>query len=260
VTGEDGRVEVRAAADGRRVRPALRGLGAPAQALAFSPDSTRLAVADLEGNFRVFDLTTGAVRRPPRLKGFPVHASFSPDGRTLAIADAGLATELRDTRTLDVVARLRNATGDEDRRVRFSPDGRLLAVGSAAGYTQLWDVARRTRVGQPLRGHEFDVFGAEFAPDGQMLATSGFDGTVILWDVASHRALGTLPGPLGPTSVRFSPDGRRLFVLDDTGTAQRWEVSPEAWSRQACRVAGRGLTRAEWDEVVPDQEYRRVCS
>jgi WD40 repeat protein len=208
----------------------------------------------------VLDLATGALRRPPRLKGFPVHVSFSPDGRTLAIADAGHATELRDSGTLDVVARLRNATGDEDRWVRFSPDGRLLAVSSAAGYTQLWDVARRTRVGQPLRGHEFDVFNVEFSPDGRMLATSGFDGTVILWDVATRRALGTLPGPLGPTSVRFSPDGRHLFVLDDTGKAQRWEVSPDAWSRQACRVAGRGLTRPEWEQVVPDQHYRPVCS
>ena len=102
-----------------------------------------------------------------------------------------------------------------------------------------------------LRDHEFDVFDAEFSPDGRMLATSGFDGTAILWDVESRRALGTLPGILGPASVRFTPDGRRLFVLDDTGRGQRWEVSPDAWSRYACRVAGRELTRAEWERVDP---------
>ena len=68
------------------------------------------------------------------------------------------------------------------------------------------------------------------------------------------------PESLGPASVRFTPDGRRLFVLDDTGTGQRWEVSPDAWSRHACRVAGRGLTRAEWEQVIPGQSYRRVCS
>jgi WD40 repeat protein/class 3 adenylate cyclase/tRNA A-37 threonylcarbamoyl transferase component Bud32 len=259
VTGQDGTVEVRDVTTGRRVRPALRGLGESAKAIAFSPDGGHLAVADLAGNLRVIDLETGAVRRPPRLTGFPTHISFSPDGRTLAIVDVEHGTELRDSRSLAVVTHLRNATGDEDRWARFSPDGRLLAVGAAAGYTQLWDVARRRRLGPPLRGHDFDVFNAEFSPDGRMLATSGFDGTVILWDVESRRALGTLTGPAGPTSVRFTPDGRRLFVLDDTGTAQRWEVSPQAWSRYACRVAGRGLTRSEWEQLIPGQSYRRVC-
>ncbi len=86
-----------------------------------------------------------------------------------------------------------------------------------------------------------------------------FDGTVILWDVESRRALGTLVGGFGATSARFTPDGRWLFVLRETGEAQRWEVSPDAWSRHACRVAGRNLTRSEWDEFVPDQDYRRVC-
>jgi len=259
VTGEDGSLEVRDAATGRRVRPALPGLGAAAQALALSPDGARLAVADLEGNLRVIDRKTGAVRRPPKLSGFPTHMSFSPDGRTLAIVDVEHGTQLRDSRTLGVVARLRNGR-DEARWVRFSPDGRLLAVSSAAASTQLWDVARRRRIGAPLKGHEFDVFNAEFSPDGRLLATSGFDGTVILWDVATRRALGTLPGPLGPTSVRFAPNGRHLFVLDDTGRAQRWEITPDAWSRYACRVAGRELTRAEWEQLVPDQSYRRVCS
>ena len=133
VSGEDGTVEVRDVATGRRVRPALRGLGEPVKAMAFSPDGGQLAVADLEGGFRVIDLGTGAVRRPPRLEGFPTGISFSPDGRTLAIVDVEHGTQLRDSRSLEVVTHLRNAAGDEDRWARFSPDGRLLAVSAAPG-------------------------------------------------------------------------------------------------------------------------------
>jgi WD40 repeat protein len=260
VTGEGGSVELRDAATGRRLRPTLRGLGPPAQAMGFSPDGGRLAVADHDGTLRLVGPGTGTVRRGPRLPGSPVSLSFSPDGKTLAIAlDAG-GTELRDGRSLRLIARPRNRSGDPDSWASFSPDGRVLAIASVDGYTQLWDVADRKPIGAPLRGHEDLVANAEFSPDGRLLATSGFDGTVILWDVESRRALGTLPGPLGFTSARFTPDGRRLFVLRNTGAAQRWEVSPDAWSRHACDVAGRELTRAEWEEFVPDQDYRRVCS
>jgi WD40 repeat protein/class 3 adenylate cyclase len=259
VAGESGVVEVRDVTTGERLRPPLRGLGAPSDALAFSPDGDRLATTDLEGNLRVIELETGDVRRPPRVTGFTTHLSFSPDGGTLAVVAEG-GVELRDGRSFKVVARLRNRAADEDRWVRFSPNGRLLAVTSWAGYTQLWDVAGREPVGAPLRGHEFDVYNAEFTPDGRLLATSGFDGTVILWDVESRRAVGTLAGRHAPVSARLTPDGRRLFTLHDTGEAQRWEISPEAWSEHACLVAGRGLSRAEWEELVPDQDYRSVCS
>ena len=60
-------------------------------------------------------------------------------------------------------------------------------------------------------------------------------------------------------AIALSSDGRQLFVLRDSGDAERWEVDPDAWSEYACRVAGRELTRAEWSEFVPDQDYRRVC-
>ena len=257
VTGEAGTVELRDAGTGRRMRPPLR-LGAPAQAMAFSPDGGRLAVADIDGDLRVLDLGSGKVRRAPRPAGFTPHLSYSPDGGMLAIGLAEQGTELRDGRSLRLVARLPRRAGDDSWWVRFSPDGRLLAVTSSH-YTQLWDVAERRRIGAPLRGHEGLMFTSEFSPDGRTLATSASDGSVILWDVDSRRSLGKLPGPFGQISSRFTPDGRRLFVLHELGAAQRWEVSPDAWSRQACRVAGRELTRSEWEQLVPDQDYRAVC-
>jgi WD40 repeat protein/class 3 adenylate cyclase len=259
VLGEDGTVEVREAATGRRLRPPLRGTGSTAQAIAFSPDSEFLAVADLEGHLRVLGVETGEIRRssvPPRVW----HLAFSPDGRLLALAADVEGVELRDSRSLRVVARLPNQPDHGASWVRFSPDGRLLAVSAFEGYTQLWDVAGRKRVGEPLRGHEHEVVNAEFSPDGRVLATSSTDGTIILWDLASRRAVGTLPGTAGAVSVRFTPDGRRLLALRDSGAAVRWEISPDAWSQHACSVAGRELTRAEWKGLVPEQDYRRVCS
>jgi len=275
-TGSGGSVELRDASSGRRIRPPLPGVrsgfdaprgpnwtpppSSDAQALDFSPDGDRLAVADLSGNVRLLDLRSGRVHDGPRLPTGAISLSYSPDGKLLAIALADYGTELLDGRSLRVVAHLSNGAGeDADRAVRFSPDGRLLAVTSDEGYTQLWDVTSRRRAGRRLTGHEGGVLGAVFSPDGRMLATTAGDGDAILWDVASRRALGTLPGPLGYVSAQFATDGRQLFVLRDSGDAERWEVDPDAWSEQACRVADRELTRAEWSEFVPEQGYRPVC-
>src|ERR671913_445588 len=93
VTGESGQVELRDVTSGRLLRPPLPGLGHPAQALALSPDGGRLAVADLHGNLRLLDLETGGIRQPPTLDGSPLHLSFSPDGKTLAVG-LGERTEL----------------------------------------------------------------------------------------------------------------------------------------------------------------------
>jgi cytochrome c oxidase assembly factor CtaG len=38
-----------------------------------------------------------------------------------------------------------------------------------------------------------------------------------------------------------------------------WNVDPDAWKVQACRVAHRNLTRTEWREFVPERGYRQVC-
>ena len=110
----------------------------------------------------------------------------------------------------------------------------------------------------------------EFSPDGHTLATSDSDHSAALWDVASQEPIGpplpatTEPGSAAPVTARFTPDGARLFVLSNPessrlGPATRWEVDPELWLQRACAVAGGDLTPEQWEEVVPEQDYRPVC-
>jgi hypothetical protein len=58
----------------------------------------------------------------------------------------------------------------------------------------------------------------------------------------------------------FSPDGAYLFAITDIGRGYRWDVRPASWERQACAVAGRTLTRAEWQDVLPGRAYAPACS
>jgi hypothetical protein len=58
---------------------------------------------------------------------------------------------------------------------------------------------------------------------------------------------------------RFTPDGAHLFAITDAGRAYRWDVRPSSWARHACAVAGRRLTRTEWNDALPGRDYAPAC-
>ena len=89
---------------------------------------------------------------------------------------------------------------------------------------------------------------------------TGLDGSVRLWDLASRRAIGkALPGPDLAAVATFTRDGQYVVAVFADGRGYRWDVRPSAWSRQACAVAGRRLTRAEWAEALPERPYSPAC-
>ena len=57
--------------------------------------------------------------------------------------------------------------------------------------------------------------------------------------------------------VAFKPDGR--LIVGEFVSAIEWPLDRPTLQRFACQVAGRDMTRAEWEDVLPNQPYRRVC-
>ena len=55
------------------------------------------------------------------------------------------------------------------------------------------------------------------------------------------------------------PDGTRLLARYGTGRAYLWHIGPQSLTRQACQIAGRQLTRAEWREFLPSRDYDPAC-
>jgi putative ATP-dependent endonuclease of OLD family len=55
------------------------------------------------------------------------------------------------------------------------------------------------------------------------------------------------------------PDGNHVMAVFANGRGYRWDVRPSSWKRRACAVAGRQLTRAEWEEALPGRDYRPAC-
>jgi WD40 repeat protein len=234
-------------------------------ALAFGSGNL-LASANINGKVRIWDLDDHRQIGPAiRLPHFVVGLDFSPDGSQLAIP-FGLhgggpdGVEVVDVQSRERVARLPAVS--EVRVVRYSPDGRLLATGLVDGTTQFWGTDSWRQVAAPLTIGEGDVLRIEFSPDGRTLASSVSEGFVGLWDVESQAQIASFPFP-GPRdrwmTPRFTPDGRRLFIMDDNREAIRWDLDPAAWMRQACAVTGGGLTPEQWEEIVPEQDYVSAC-
>ncbi|MGE5636345.1 MAG: WD40 repeat domain-containing protein, partial [Nocardioidaceae bacterium] len=202
----------------------------------------------------------------PRAGGAPGSIAFSPDGRLLAVAAVERGTDIRDVRTGRLVRRLGigdlSGEGDFSRSVAFSPDGELLFVGQYDGRGQLYSTDTWQRVGQPLEGHTGRITFPEFSPDGRMLVTAAADGTVRLWDVPTQKPIGSALElePNTFASVALRPDGARLFAISTRGRGISFDLSPGAWKRHACRVAGRELSAREWEETLPQRPYRAVCS
>jgi WD40 repeat protein len=253
--------------DTRTLEPAgeLTGLEAPSAALAFSPDDRWLAAAEADplGPLRPQFLRIWDMRSRKRM-GFRGRSAlgtvaFSPDGTLIAAAVGRQGAHVRDVATGRLVRQL--LTGDSPYSVAFSPDGELLFVGQYDGRGQLVSTETWKPVGRQLEGHTGRVLSAEFARDGRTLVTAAADGTARLWDVESQKPLGS-PLELAPStfaSVALSPDGGRAFAVSTAGEGVSFNLSREAWKQHACRVAGRELTAAEWDDALPGRSYRTVC-
>jgi WD40 repeat protein len=238
-------------------------------AVAFSPDGKLLAVAGDTG-IRLWDVASrtpdgGAL--PASVSGdfTPFSVAFTPNGHRVA---SGLGDNVRMW-NVTTRARLADAIKNPSstlnfQSVAFSPDGKLLATadGEFDPDVRLWSMASHTEVGRPLRTEDSGVETVAFSPDGKLLATAGDGGIIQLWSVATGQKFGA---PLTLTSgtvnaVAFSPDGKLLGSASDDGTAQLW-ATPGTWIQQACQIAGRNLTKAEWDQYVGSRTpYVRNCA
>jgi WD40 repeat protein len=168
--------------------------------------------------------------------------------------------EVWDVRSRHRIVRRR--PGANTSVVRFSPDGRLVAVGSYSGRARVWSTTTWKPVTRSFGPHAGVVSGAAISRDDRTLATGGDDGTVRLWDIQTGQAIGApLPGqPNRPVVPSFTAGGTHLLAAYETGDAYLWDIiRPESLVRQACDVAGRRLTRAEWNQFLPGRDYHPAC-
>jgi len=224
-------------------------------ALAFDHRGDALAVATSEGGIAVFDVDAG-FNGTPRHVGAAITSLALTDSGELWVADRdGVrsygADDGRERRVL-TDARVRGAVV-----IAADPSDRRLAVGTTNGvvFVDLDDLS----VGGPVLANRASVRAVSFAPDGSLFAAALGTNAVVLWD---GRSLQQLRAPLSlrrANALSFSPDGAVLAALGRGGDALIVATGLEQWRRSACDLAGRALTRAEWEHFVPGAGYDPAC-
>ena len=140
----------------------------------------------------------------------------------------------------------------------FSPNGALLATAGGDGVA-FWSSRTGRPAASPIHLASGTAGSLAFSPNGRVLAIAANDG-VELWDLPSHQIIDApLAGP--DHRLAFALNGQALVGTQYNGTGQAviWNLAPAAWEARACQIAGRNLTRAEWERYLPDRSYASVC-
>jgi WD40 repeat protein/serine/threonine protein kinase len=206
--------------------------------LDFSPDGRRLATGSVGWEARLWDTATGRpYGEPMRHDGMVPSLRFSPDGRLLATRAFQSLTRLWDVKTQKLYGSPLAVAGDEF-ALSFSPDGDHLAVGTPTG-THVWRVREDWAASYE---HDDPVWAVDLSPDGKTLATAS-GCAVRLWEAETRRrrefplsgvTVDVSNFAFNPASVKFSPDGTLLAVIDTPTTVRLLDAS-------TCQPVGRGL-------------------
>ena len=233
------------------------GASAGTYAVAFSPNDRLLATAGGDGVISIYNLRNGRYANAARAQGTLQDLDFSSDGRFLAAA--GLAGQItvwdlqqnRVVRTID--------HGQLIFTLRFSPNGKTIAAGDSSGDVNFWDANTGRQLPQQIASPG-GVVSLSFDPSGRRLMTTNGDGNIRLWALPAGEPIGTpLSGGTTGGWGTFFPNGKELVAVFGSGTGVLWNVDPTRWNTEACRIAHRNLTRAEWRAYLPDRPYAKTC-
>ena len=192
---------------------------APVQAVAWSPDGTRIAAAVGGGTVLVWSRPGNRARLDLRHPGEARRLAWSPDGRRLAVADDDDSAHVWDVESGRDLGRLKHG----GKVVAVAWGAGVIVTGGRDRIARLWDADSLREVHRLT--HPNPVLAVAVTADGRQVATSDESKVVHLWNAESGLELKPLPNYGRVDVLAWSPDGQRLACGYTESSAIRiWEL------------------------------------
>lgn len=211
-----------------RVHKVFRGHGSVVDAVAFSPDGSRIVTGSRDSTAMLWDAESGnRIYCLSNHRGDVRSVAFSPGGSSIITGSWDKTAMIWDVESCDVIDTLSGHNSFID-AVAFSPDGSRIVTGSRDKTAIVWDAQSGVAL-DTLSGHRDNVTAVAFAPDGRRILTASSDSTAIIWDVESGDRIATLSGHNDRIiSAAISPDGTRIITGSRDNTAMIWDAESGA--------------------------------
>lgn len=200
----------------------LTGHQASVNALAWSPDGTRIVSASDDTSVQIFAMTSG--QRVIVYSGHTEEVAavgWSPDGQFVASGSQDGTVQIwragSGAKTFTYTGHAGRVNG-----VSWSSDNRFIASGGDDKSVQVWS-GSSGRLSFDLLGHTAGVLCVGWQPGDTSVASSSWDGTLRDWAITPHRD-------------QFAP-GDQVFIYHGHGKS---EVDALAWSPDGALIASSG--------------------
>lgn len=209
----------------RKVINAISGLfetnNRRVDALAWSPDSTRIAAALDNDTVNVWSIETGnELVYSSSQPGTANALAWSPNGSSIASVSGNTAVQLWHVPTGKPYFTYRWHS-QTILALAWSPDGKYIASGGGDGIVQVWNALTGVRQVNYSR-HVGAVNAVSWSPDSKYIASGGADSVVRVWDATTGETLFTYHGHT------------------DSVNAVAWQREPKSLSGKATRIASGG--------------------
>lgn len=195
-------------------------------AIAFSPDSKKVAAAGADRTIRVWSVPEGNLElQLEDHADWILDLSFSPDGTKLVSASRD-----KTTKVFDVVKKESLVTfpshNEQVFAARFSKDGKQIFSGGADKQIRTWTAEGEAKQVRATGGFGGEIFKVALAPDGGSLLAASADKTVRVFKTDNMGAIRQLAGQNDWVySLAVSNDGQKAAAGGWDGRVVIWNLA-----------------------------------